>query len=102
MKLDVTQVLKSISGDNLIDVDENNEVMPISLRYVLVNSLMVPIEKDSGPKKAEKYGLAIDIQRNDEVEVTAEQIVILKEAIGKPYGPSVVGPVYAILDGKEL
>jgi len=49
----------------------------------------------------EKYVLAMDIQKNDEVDVTPEQIVLLKGVIEKPYGPVVVGPVFAILNSVE-
>jgi hypothetical protein len=102
MKLDVTRVLKNINGEDLIEPDAKGEAQPVTLRTVLVNALMIPVEKDSGAQKAEKYGLAIDIQKNDEIEVVAEQIVVLKEAVGKPYGPVVVGPVFNILDEKEV
>lgn len=101
MKLDVTIVLKNIKGDNLLEPNEKGEAEEVTLRTVLVNALMVPVEKDSGVQKAEKYGLAIDIQKNDEIDITVEQAATLKEAVGKPYGPVVVGPVFAILDSKD-
>lgn len=100
MKLNVTQVLKDIKGDDLLD-STVKEVTPITLRMVFVNALMIPEQEDTGAKKAEKYGLAIDIQRNDEVQITAEQSALLKEVVGKSYGPMIVGPVFGILDGKE-
>jgi hypothetical protein len=101
MKLNVTEVLKNINGDDLIEPDKEGNVQNVTLRVVLVNALMILVEKDTGVMKAEKYGLALEIQRNDEVEITAEQASTLKEAVGKPYGPAVVGPVFEILDGKE-
>jgi hypothetical protein len=101
MKLDVTKVLKNIAGDNLMESNEKGEAEVVTLRTILVNALMIPEQKDTGTQKAEKYGLAIDIQRNDEVEITSEQAAMLKEVVGKPYGPVVVGPVFAILDGKD-
>ena len=101
MKINVTQVLKNINGDDLIEPNEKGEVQPVLLRTVLVNALMIPVEKDTGVQKVEKYSLAIDIQKNDEIEITAEQATMLKEVVGKPYGPVIVGPVFNLLDGKS-
>ena len=97
----VTTVLKNINGEDLIESDEKGEVKTVTLRTVFVNALMIPEQADTGVKKVEKYGLAIDIQKNDEVNITAEQAALLKEVVGKPYGPVVVGPVFAILDSEE-
>jgi hypothetical protein len=102
MLLNVTTIMKNFDGIGLQEPNENGEMQNVTLRAILVNALMVVEKNDTGVKKAEKYGLAIEIQRNDEVEVTAEQVVTLKEAVGKPYGPVIVGPVFAILDGKVV
>lgn len=101
MKLDVTEVLKNLNGDDLIEPDVKGEAKPVTLRTIFLNALMIPVEGDNGVKKVEKYVLAMDIQKNDEVDVTPEQIVLLKGVIEKPYGPVVVGPVFAILNSVE-
>ena len=101
MKLNLLTVMMNINGEPLLEPDKNSEVQKVTLRTVFVNALMIPVEKDTGVDKVAKYSLAIDIQKNDEVVLSAEQIVLLKEAIAKPYGPVIVGQVYAILDGKE-
>lgn len=101
MKLNTLTVLKNVDGEPLIEPDAKGEVSEVVLRKVLVNALMIPAEKDTGTQKVEKYMLAMDIQKNDEVEVTPEQIVLLKSAVEKPYGPIVVGPVWNLLDQKD-
>jgi len=98
MKLNVLTTLKNINGDDLIEPNEKGEARKITLRMVFVNALMAPEQKDTGDQKLEKYILATDIQKNDEVEVSPEQIVLLKAAVAKPYGPVVVGPVFQILN----
>lgn len=102
MKLNVTTVLKNINGDDLIEPNAKGEAEPVTVRKVIINALMTPEQKDTGVQKVEKYSLAMDIQKQDEIELTPEQIVLLKEAIGKPYGPVVVGPVSMLLDGKSV
>lgn len=101
MEIDVTIVLKNLEGVNLIEPDSKGEVSPVTLRAVFLNSLMRPVEKDTGVQKVEKYAFAIHIQKTKIVDFTPEQIVLLKEVVGPAYSPLVVGPVFAILDGKE-
>jgi len=101
MKLNVLTTLKNLDGEDLIEPDAKGEVSKVLLRNILVNALMIPAEKDTGQQKVEKYMLAMDIQKHEEVEVTPEQIVLLKSVIEKPYGPIVVGPVFQILDGND-
>lgn len=101
MRLNVLTVLKSIKGNDLLEPNEEGEAEVVTLRTVLVNALIIPVEKDTGVQKVEKFALAMDIQKNDELDITPEQAVLLKEVIAKPYGPVVVGPVWAILDSKD-
>jgi hypothetical protein len=101
MRLNVLTVLRNLDGIALKEPNEKGEVSEVILRKILVNALMIPAEKDTGTQKVMKYMLAMDIQKNDEVEVTPEQIVLLKNAVGYPYGPLVVGPVWNLLDGKD-
>ena len=56
-------------------------------------------ENQTGEEKMEAWGLAKNIHDGAELNLTPEQIVKLKERIGKVYGAAVVGPVYQILDG---
>lgn len=102
MKLNVTTVLKNMNGDDLIEPNAKGEAEPVIVRTVIINALMTPDQKDTGVQKVEKYSLAMDIQKQDEIELTPEQVVLLKETIGKPYGPVVVGPVSMLLDGKSV
>ena len=83
MKLNVLTVLKNIDGEDLIEPDAKGEVSKVLLRKVLVNALMIPVEGETGQDKVNKYMLAVDIQKQDVVEVTPEQVVLLKAAVEK-------------------
>lgn len=98
MKLDVTTELKSVVGVPLLEQDEKGEAKSVLLRNVLINSLLIPMDSDDGVTKAAKWNLALKIQENDKVEVTPEQVVMMKNAVAKPYGPAIVGPVFSLLD----
>jgi len=101
MKLDVTIKMLNVDGVVLQEPDEKGEVRDVILRSILINALMIPAKDDTGEQKVKKYILAVDIQKNDEVEITPEQAVLLKKAVGPNFGPVVVGPIFALLDGGE-
>ena len=101
MKLSTTLKLKNIDGQPLLEPGPDNSAIPVTLRAVLTHALMFADEADTGETKAAKYGLAIEIQRMDEVVLKTKQVELLKASVGKPFGPVVVGQVYEILDGLE-
>lgn len=101
MKLNVTTVMNQVNGNPLLEADAKGEATELILRTVLINALMDPVKEDTGVIKVEKYDLALKIQKNDEVELSPEQVVLLKKAVEKPYGAVVVGPIWKLLDGKE-
>lgn len=58
--------------------------------------------EESGEVKYKRWQLAGKIMNTKEaVDVTAEEIVLIKKHVGNSYGPVVVGPVYDILEGKN-
>ncbi|MCK4788372.1 MAG: hypothetical protein KAV87_31825 [Desulfobacteraceae bacterium] len=59
-----------------------------------------PVEVE-GPKKFERYGLASRIyDANGIMELQSEEITLLKDLIGKGYGPIIVHPAWDALEGK--
>ena len=102
MKIDVTQKLKTINGNVMQDVNEEGVAIEATLRTALINATLAPDQGDDGVKKLAKYRLAMKIQDSDEVEFTAEEIVSLKEAVGKVFpSPLIVGQVTDILEGNK-
>jgi len=81
-----------------MEADEQGNVTEATVRVVLVNAVLSPVQKESGMDKMKKYGLAQRIFRDDEIELSAEDIVLLKERIGELYAPLVVGQLFQMLE----
>lgn len=105
--IDVTRQLTSLTGEGLEQAIEQcpqcgniTAGEPITLRRILVNALMAtpPGKQQTGSEKIRQYVLAQDISTTDELELEAEDIVLLKQLVGELYGPLVVGQVWGMLD----
>lgn len=74
---------------------------PLTLQRVSINALMTPMEDEknlSGEEKFARYKLASRINASSIVEVTAEEIAMLKKLIGNVYAPIIVGPAFEALE----
>jgi hypothetical protein len=100
MMLDVSKVLVRFDGKPLMDVDDNGASVDATVRRALVNALLAPNQKDSGVQKIQKYELARRIYTTDMVEVSAEEVVVLKKQVEELYPPLVCGQLCAMLEGK--
>ena len=56
---------------------------------------------EKGTVKIKRYELARKINEGGEVEVTAEDISMIKERVGIAFGTLIVGSVYDILEKKK-
>jgi len=99
MLLDTTKVLVNIAGESLKE-SVNDVAVDVILRTVVVNALLSPVEKDTGMKKMEKEELARKIYQNDSVDLTIEQVKLIKDRIGEMYAPIVVGQCWRLLEGR--
>lgn len=63
-----------------------------------VNALLAPDERASGAEKMERWLLAERIHKGGVQEVTVEEVVLLKDRVGKCYHAVAVGPVYRLLE----
>ncbi len=111
MKVDVTQKLLDLSGEEMLIVMQGCPVCgrPVenkgvrTLRNTLTDALNVLYQDEpnlSGQKKFERHLLAVRIHSKDESEFTAEEIVILKDIVAKRFAPAIMGPVWMLLDPK--
>lgn len=107
MKRDFSTVLRNLRGEIIRVEDptrprpEGEEPPPATLAFVATEALMQHVRGDenmSGEQKLRLYRLAGKVVHGGVVEVTAEEIALLKERIGKGYGPNIVGPAYELLD----
>lgn len=93
---DFKKSLTGFDGKELTDSDK-----PITLGIICVNALRGTFkgEEDlSGVEKEKRYRLARKIYDQGEVEVSAEEITLLKTLIGKGYPVDIVGPAYELLE----
>ena len=111
MKVNVTKVLRTLAGDELrnptVRCDKCGYVLegePITLRSVCVEALLRPREQQraalSGEEKLKRYVLAQKVNVEDELDLTAKEIVTLKDTIAEIYPPLVVGQAWQILEGQ--
>jgi len=102
MKINFNQNLLNLDGKRLKINDRELTLLSIS-QNVLVNILTKEDETIASGEKEDRYNLAlkITIHKEVETEVTAEDIVLLKKLIGKPYIPLVVGQAFLMLEGRS-
>lgn len=97
MRKDFTLQLKDLDGNVIKEKDKE-----VTLCTVALSALMMSYEDErqlTGKEKADRYQLAMKInKRPGEVDVTAEQLAMVKMVIGKAFGPLVVGQVYELLE----
>lgn len=75
--------------------------LPLTLGDVAVNALLAPTEDDrnlAGTKKLERDRLARRIYGNPKAALSAEDVSLIKERIGKVYPASIVGASWPLLD----
>ncbi len=96
MKINTQSVMKNFDGSEIKDRDK-----PVTLRSVCVNALTVPEAPGaavSGEEKLKRYMLAQRIYGEDEVDLTAEQVTLIKTLVSVSYGAIVSGQVWLLLD----
>jgi len=95
----LNKVLKNFSGDPLKDAKEGD----LTLAEACKNALLVADEKSTGKDKYESFKIAtkLDNAKGGTIELTAEEITKIKEAVGKYMFPMVVGLVWDALEGVD-
>jgi len=98
MKIDFNVSLKDLRGKAL--VSETKEL--ITLRMCAVNAVLALGENDHdmlGEEKVRRWKLAKLIYDGDkEIEISTEDIALVKKLIAKVYAPLVVGQAWEILE----
>lgn len=103
MRRDLTHPILDLSNNPIV---ENNA--PVTLCTLSLSALMMPHQDElpghgqpglTGKQKADRYALAMKINANpSKVDLTIEQMALLKELIGKGFGPLAVGRAYELLE----
>ncbi len=98
MKINVDEKLTTLDGQTMMDSDAQGNAIEASLKTLLVNAVLAPTEKEVGVDKVKKYELAKMIFKGGEVDLTAEDITLIKKQVGENFAPIVVGQVFELLE----
>lgn len=81
---------------------------PAVLADVAINALMadIPGQQVPGEKKFHRYQIAQRIKhardsRAEEIDLPTEDIAMIKDCIGKIFGPSVMGPAWQAIESAK-
>ena len=96
MLVKVNVSLKTLDGKTMKD-NVGGEAVDATVRMAMVNSILAPVDKESGIDKVKKYELAKRIYANDEVDLNEDEIKLIKEAVGNNFAPIVVGQIFEYL-----
>jgi len=109
MKVNFAQALTTLDGSPLTVASQRcptcgqaTEERAITLLSVCTDALLAqyPDERLQGTEKARRYRLALRLSEG-EVDLKVEDVALLKDLVGKSFGPLVVGQVWDILDPAE-
>ena len=100
MKANVMVKFVTLDGVDMSRMVDGKE-RDVLLRDVCENALLEDDRGSDGGEKMKRFKLAEKIHLYEDVNLSAEDVTLLKELIGKLYGPLVVGQAYKILDPEE-
>jgi len=98
MKINVDVTLKTFDGKTMMDADSNGNAVEATVKTLLVNAVLAPTKDEKGVDKVRKYELAKTIFKGGEVDLTPEDIILIKQQVGDNFAPIVVGQVFEMLD----
>lgn len=98
MLVDVSRNLVQMNGNPLMDTNEKGEAVEATVKTAIVNAVLSPVQNEKGIDKVKKYELAKRIyQVEGEIELTPEEVVLIKDRVGELYTPLIVGQVLELL-----
>jgi len=98
MKVKLNETIKGIDGEPLVNPDPKHKGEFLTLKNFCINSLLTPVENEDEKKKWEKYELYKRLRDEDEVDLKAEDIVLIKKFLGKFQPQLIMGQCFELLD----
>ena len=98
--INVTQKIKDFD-DEVITLGTEKDERPLTLRLVCTQALTMLRQQDQGLSGEERFKrglLAEQIYTNDEIELKAEDISLLKKLIGEMFNSIIVLRTWRMLD----
>jgi len=99
MKVKVNQELKDVNDLPIKKPEGGN----LTLKDVIITSVLSPIQGDDQKVKFDKYEIYKKVKDDyvgGEVELTAEEIALIKKCIGQLQPPLILGQAFEMLEGK--
>ena len=106
MKINFDSEILDLENKPITETVEG-KVVNSTLKKICVNALMANlptpqnVPQETGMEKFKKFNLSKKIYSGGEVEITAEDITLIKKEVGLCYSAVIVGPVYNLLEGKK-
>lgn len=100
-EIDFTQSLTGANGVIITQQTQDGKSEPMTLGDAALISLLTLIDEDrnlDAKKKFERDRLARRIYKNQHAVLSPEDQALIKERIGKVYGPAQVGAAWPLLD----
>lgn len=99
------QKLVDLRNEPLEIMDKDKKLVQATLCDVCSEAMLAVFDadaKEGGKVRYIRWQFAGKIINADgPLELSAEEIVTIKDRVGRMYGPAIVGPVYDLLEGKE-
>ena len=99
MKVKINETLKGIDG--VKDLLNSETRQSLTLRDVIISSLLPPVENDKQEEKWSKYEIFKKVRdAKTEVDLKAEEVVLIKKCIGKFQPPLILGQAFELIGEK--
>lgn len=98
MKIDMSQTLLDLGG---LPLRNNDEILTLGSVSIEALVLVQRDDRVNGGEKFKRYQIAQKIHGKDLIDLTLDEIVLIKDLIGKAYGPAVVGPAFNLLENPK-
>lgn len=98
MKIRFDETMKDLDGKAI-----KGEGGELTLKSICCNALTVIFQDEqglSGEEKAKRGLLAMRIYANTEIDLTVEEVALIKKLIGKAYGPLIVAQAWNMLESQ--
>jgi len=101
MKVNFNQNLLNLNGVTICEGGKQNLTLLLVTQNALLNLSKEEANLESG-KKVDRYNLTlkITVSKEQEVDLSAEEVVLIKSVVGKMYVPLIVGQVFRMLEGQ--
>lgn len=100
-KVRLSEELKELNGEAMKIPNKDGELESYRLRDVLLRALMAPAEKLDPKEHIRRYDLGLKIQKEDEIELESDDIVMLKKLVAEiKMTPIIIGQALKMLEGQ--